>query len=296
MVDVEALNALDLLIWLGRGADAAQRLGCNQTTVSRRSRQCLDLFGLPVLRNHEGRCRIDRHPLLTQVREVHQLHRLRQGSGLRIEASLLAAPLLRSPIPSGWISGHLDGLGRQRPLQMLEERILDAWVTGMGQELPERGLESMHCIPLLQTPLLLAAEPQHPLHHQGHLRIGDLEGVPRLAPRQGLYPRTEQALGSWRCRTAPLPLECPPRRQGQMSSRRKASPRLAPLRYGTAFSLAHQTSLQALPLSLGVQAELTVVMRRDVADSPPMEALIEALQHRALEAALADQGVIAVNG
>lgn len=295
MVDVEALDALDLVIWLGRGADAARRLGCNQSTVSRRSGQCLEVFDLRLLRDADGHCCTAHHPLLHLQREVHQLHRLRLGRGLRIDASLLAAPLLHPRLEPSWISGHGDGLGWQRPIHLLEERILDAWVTGMAQELPDQGLEAFCRIPLLQTPLLMAAEPQHPLVGQGALQLRDLEGMPRLAPRRGWYPRTEQQLGDWRQRTPALLLDQPARRQGLTAPRGPGGTRVPPLQYGTAFSLAQQAVLQPLPLALGVQTELSLVMRCDVRDTLPMEQLTQALQRRALQAALADQGTAGFN-
>jgi hypothetical protein len=62
------------------------------------------------------------------------------------------------------------------------------------------------------------------------------------------------------------------------------------LHYGTRFSLAHQPQLTVLPLDLGVESELTLVMRRDIADQAAMVQLVESLQQRALQAALADLG------
>lgn len=295
MVGLEELDAFDLLIWLGRGVDAAQRLGCNQSTVSRRSNQCLQVFDLRLHRDEEGQACTRRHPLLTLEREVHQLHRLRTGERLRIESSLLAAPLLAPGLPTGWIAGHLNGLGWQRPMQLLEQRICDVWLTAMGQELPKHTLASMLCIPLLRTPLQMAAEAHHPLLRQGTLQTSDLTGFPRLAPRRALYPCTEEQLGPWRHRTAPMSLEEATRYQASKAGGARTSTSALTLHYGTAFSFAHQTLLQVLPLELGVQTQLSLIVRRDVVNNAPIEQLIETLQQRALEAAQAEQGVISLN-
>ena len=288
MIGIEELDALDLTIWLGRGSDAAARLGCNQSTVSRRSHQCLEVFDLRLHRDADGWPRIRQHDLLQLEREVHQLYRLRQGRGLRLDASLLAAPLLRAGTPQGWMVGSLEGLGCQRPLRLLDERILDAWITAMGQDVQPAARSHMLCVPLLVTPLQLACAHGHPLLGEGTLQLADVAGLPRLAPRPGSYPRTEELLGSWRDARRALPLETTPRR------RSTATDHLAPLQvlhYGTRFSLAHQADLTPLPLELGVQTELTLVMRRDLADQVAMVQLVETLQQRARQAALADLGV-----
>jgi hypothetical protein len=288
MVGIEELDALDLTIWLGRGNDAAARLGCNQSTVSRRSNHCLQVFDLHLHKDAEGWPRIRQHDLLQLEREVHQRHRLRQGTHLRLDASLLAAPLLHGNVPRGWIAGSLDGLGWQRPLRLLEERILDAWITAMGQEL-EPGIGSMVlCVPLLLTPMQLACAPGHPLLGQGSLQLQDVAGLPRLAPRPGSYPRTERLLGPWREQHRPLTLEPHPRRRAAVADGLSLD---QVLHYGTRFSLAHQGLLTPLPLDLGVQTELTLVMRRDVSDQAAMVQLVETLQQRALQAALTDLGV-----
>jgi len=294
MIPVEELDALDLLIWLGRGSDAADRLGCNQSTVSRRSKHCLQVFDLRLHRNRDGDPCTRSHDLLHLERQVHQLHRLRRNCNLRLDASLLAAPLLQGALPDGWMVGHLDELGWQRPLQLLQERILDAWITGMGQELRPGVLNGLCCLPLLSTPLLLASQPDHPLQGQGQLRHSDLEGMPRLAPRPGSYPRTEVLLGSWRQGNPPLQLETGARRRlPDAELLLERSPLL--LHYGTAFSLARQSTLRRLPLELGVQTQLSLVIRRDLLDQAALVQLIDTLQQRALAAALADQGVLGLN-
>jgi hypothetical protein len=268
MVLVEELDALDLLIWLGSGSAVAQRLGCDQSTISRRSRQCQQ-----VLRDNA---------MLQLQREVHQLYRLRQGRQLRLDASLLAAPLLGGAQPEGWIAGHLNRLGWRRPLQLLQDRILDAWITAMGQELGQlEGLDVCR-IPLARTPLLLASQPDHPLLRQSRLQLSDVGHLPRLAPRQGRYPRTERLLGA----------------KGLENGGQHRSGSLM-LHYGTAFSLAHQPSLRPLPLDLGVSTELTLVVRRDLVEQPSVGALVHELRQRLVAAcrsgSLADGGLVCLN-
>lgn len=287
MIGIEELDALDLTIWLGRGAAAASRLGCTQSTISRRSNQCLQVFDLRLHRDDEGWPRVREHDLLLLERQVHQLHRLRRGSGLRLDASLLAAPLLAEGTPCGWICGGMDALGWRRPMRLLEERVLDAWITAMGQELATVCQTTMLCIPLLITPLQLACSSGHPLLRETRLRLEDVAGLPRLAPRAGSYPRTERLLGPWRQDREALQLETGPRRRPTLMDLPAPEP---VLHYGTRFSLAHQTRLQALPIDLGVQSELTLVMRRDVCEEAAMLELVDTLQRRGLQAARLDLG------
>lgn len=288
MIGIEELDALDLMLWLGRGSDAARHLDCNQSTVSRRCNHCLEVFDLQLHRDGEGWPRLRQHDLLELEREVHQLYRLRQGRQLRLDASLLAAPLLQAGAPAGWITGHLDGLGWRRPIQLLEERILDAWITAMGQELDALATPALVCIPLLVTPLQLAATPDHPLLGQGALGLNDLVGQPRLAPRRGSYPHTEQLLGSWRERHRPLTLSTTNPRRRERGSTALSQP---VLHYGTRFSLAQQPSLRALPVELGVETQLSLVMRRDLSEQPALQILVETLEQRTHQAVLADLGV-----
>lgn len=286
MISLEDLDALDLVLWLQRGEGAARRLGCDQSTVSRRASRCLKTLGLQLQRNLNGsdglRGDPQRMELLQMQREVHQQHRLMQGRGLRIDASLLAAPFVEQPEPQGWILGDLNGLGWQRPLQLLQMSILDAWITAMGHELPNDKDSPFFCMPLLGSPLVLAAEQGHPLLGEKALSPRDLQGFERVAPRVGRYPRTEALLGDWRLHRPALPLEC-------SRERRREPPKLLPLEYGTGFSLEKQTRLSCLDLNLHVMTELTLVIRRDLVEKPAMAQLIEKLQQRSHASALGSQ-------
>lgn len=282
MVSVDELDALDLLIWLGRGEGAAQRQRCKQSTISRRCQTVLRTFGLRLHKDGDGWPCTGRHALLQREREVHQLHRLGTGLPLRVDASLLAAPLLRPGVPQGWWQGTLDEVGWQRPLQLLRQRILDAWVTGMGHELPAAKSSWFQTIPLLRTPLQLAARSTDPLLLETGLQACDVAAIPRLAPRPGSYPQTEQLLGSWRHRQKPLLLGSQARRRAVLIGAQGDGP-LRLLQYGTAVSLASQTDWRPLALNLGVTTECCLVIHRDLAEHPRLLELLALLRRRAAE-------------
>lgn len=280
MISVDELDALDLLIWLGRGEDAARLQRCNQSTISRRCQSVLRTLALRLSRDADGWPCTARQALLQRERELHQLYRLRTGLPLRVDASLLAAPLLRPGVPQGWWRGPLDEVGWQRPLALLEQRILDAWVTGMGQELPGRESSWFLAIPLLRTPLQLTTRISDPLLLETGLQANDVAGIPRLVPRSGSYAHTERLLGSWRSQQQPLLLESQARRRHlAITGRGDGSGRL--LRYGTTISLAMQAEWRPLALNLGVTTESCLVIHRDLAEDPRLQELLQLLRQRA---------------
>jgi hypothetical protein len=282
MVSVDELDALDLLIWFGRGAPAARQLGCNQSTISRRCQTVLHTFGLRLHKDSHGWPCTESHDLLERERRLHQLYRLKTGQPLRIDASLLAAPLLRQGAPSGWWRGPLDEVGWQRPFQLLRQRILDAWVSGMAQELPAQEQEWFISVPLLETPMLLAASASDPLTQEPGLAIGDVAHLPRLAPRAGSYLHTETLLGAWRRQLQPLELDSRPWRRSRHTGCSPA-PHARLLHYNTAVSLLDRPDLRPLRLNLGVSTVTSLVMHRDLADEPRLQELVLLLRQRAAQ-------------
>lgn len=200
MVHPEELAALDLQIWLRTGQNAAHWLGCNQSTVSRRVESCRRCFGLRLCRV-DGEWQLRGNTLLLEMeRRIHQLHRFQRGENLRLEMSPWLGLLLGTPSPPGWITGTFDHLGIRRPLQLLRERVIDAWFCDCRQELPDRADPDWTVLDLGCLPLQLMADQGHPLAGERGLRREDLTGFPSLALPEGLYPRTAarlMALGLW---------------------------------------------------------------------------------------------------
>ncbi|MCP9805911.1 LysR family transcriptional regulator [Cyanobium sp. T1B-Tous] len=274
MVQADDLDALDLLIWLGTGTEVARHCHCNQSTISRRVHQALRPFGLNLIRRQgEWALRQDSE-LLALERQVHQLHRFLKGSPLRVDASYLAAPLLQdiSTASQAWIQGRIKTIGSHRPLELLRERVLDAWITGMDQDLPQLDPQTFSRIRLLRTPLRIVAAEGHPLHGQGQLSSADLAPFPRLAPRPGQYPRTERQIKRLDFKP-PLHLS-PARHYGPDLT---GAPPLA-LHYGTAITLLHQPSQQPLDFSLNVDSQVSLVVRTDVLEQPGVALLLDRLQ------------------
>lgn len=128
MVTIEDLSALDLLQWWRGGRRVGVHLGCSQSTVSRRVAHCARVFSLRLVRR-QGEWQLRRpNRLLEMERRVHQRYRLLGGAALRLEASGWFASMLALPAPPGWITGGFDDRGPERPLQLLGERVIDAWL------------------------------------------------------------------------------------------------------------------------------------------------------------------------
>lgn len=179
MVDREDLEALDFLLWQRTGELAARALDCHQATVSRRLARCRQVFGLS-LRREQGEWICDPDALLDLERHVHQLGRFLGQRPLRLEGFPIGSAALLWPSPEGWQISCCDHLGVDRPLELLRQRVIDAWVCDADQDLPAEALADLAVVPLWRGPALLAAAAGHPLAGEAGLAIDDLLRFPSL--------------------------------------------------------------------------------------------------------------------
>jgi len=179
MVDREDLEALDFLLWHRTGQLAAAALGCHQATVSRRLARCRSSFGLELWRE-QGEWRCDPNSLLELERHLHQLGRFLGDRCLRIEAFPIGSRALLLPLPQGWVHGPLDHVGVRRPLQLLRERVIDAWLCDADADLPAASCQELAVLPLWSAPVQLVADPRHPLAGERGLSQADLLRFPSL--------------------------------------------------------------------------------------------------------------------
>jgi len=191
MVSLEELAALDLQIWLRTGPQAAQALGCNQSTISRRVERTLGVFRLKLHRRG-GEWHLRGHlQLLRMQRELHQCARFLGQEPLRLEISPLTVPLLVQPPLPGWLLGRGDRLSLLRPLQLLRERILDAWLIDNSVDLPAQEDPEFVRFNLARSPLWLAAVDG--LCLANHLELRPLDSEPPLSNGVSLVVRRDQA-------------------------------------------------------------------------------------------------------
>jgi hypothetical protein len=277
VVTVELLAALDALIWLRTGDRAAGLLSCTQSTVSRASRRCLEVFRLEMEKlDGEWELRGDQ-TLLNLQRRVHQTLRWREGSGLRVEAQHWCSHWLRAASSTPWCGGNGNYFEYQRPLTLLDHGVIDAWICS-GPDYPRHS--DLQAIWFVTMPIHLVVKPGHPLLERGSdLCFEDLADYPVLPLPDGAFPRFQQVLqdlGLWACAERDARLRQAPW-FGQVPLEDLIISFETPLRRA-----AGVTEVGCpLPLRLPVQVGEVVMVKPEFRQSPHLLTLLQALCERA---------------
>lgn len=93
---------------------------------------------------------------------------------------------------------------KTRPLQLLRERVTDAWINNCYPDLPGPDDPELVVVPLSHFPVWLMAARDHPLSGAQSLSSGDLERFPSLALPKGELPTFERVLRAQGLWTSPL--------------------------------------------------------------------------------------------
>ncbi len=276
LVTPEELSALDHLQWLRTGAAAAEAVRSSQPTVSRRVNHVLKRFGCS-LRRQGGEWRVRGYTeLLTAEREVHQIWRLRGGEPLRLEATYWSGPSLALPAPPGWSTGLFDLPGKEIPLRLLRERVIDAWIAGYLPDLPAADDPEFAVIELCHMPCQLQADRNHPLARETGLTPEDLARFPSLALPEGWFPQLETRLKAQQLWSTP---SVQFRRYDESSWEGRTADAVT-LCYGNALNLVLHPELVQLDWSIGHVGGEALVVRRDLAERGPILCLLEELRRR----------------
>jgi DNA-binding transcriptional LysR family regulator len=274
VVQVELLEALDGLIWLRTGHKAASLFNLNQSTVSRNSKRCAEKLYISLVRRN-AEWSLDGDPtLLNLERHVHQISRWRENKSLRLEAQHWSAPLLNSSIPNGWVTGNLNYMEYNRPLQLLKERVIDGWITSYPDALSAED-HDFTTICLSKMPMLLVVKEGHPLLELGaQVTFDDVAAFPILPLPSGSFPRFQRVLeqcGLWR--NAALPAESDWRGRSDIDDLMVgfATPVTLPM-YGDGY--------KALPLQVPVVVGDALVVAREWANSTQICNLVSLLSSR----------------
>ena len=200
VVELDWLTALDGLIWLRTGHQVEAKLGIGQSSVSRLSRRCAEVFGLSLARGgSEWNFKGDT-TLLNLERRVHQAVRWSHGRPLRLEAQHWSGPLLCEPAPAGWIAGCFHFHEYERPLQLLREGVIDAWVASYP-DVPAATDPTIACIGLSRMPIWLVVDQAHPLLELGEqVTFADVAAYPFMPLPDGAFPKFQavlEACGLW---------------------------------------------------------------------------------------------------
>jgi len=283
MVELDQLIALDGLQWLGSGEEVSKRYGLSQATVSRACRRVLKRFDLQIERQNGELELIGDQTLLRLERQVHQQARLAGHRPLRLEATYWSAPTLCADLPAGWLLGRSDIVGVRRNFQMLEDGIVDAWIAGLP-DLPTAEQPDLTAVPLSRMPVFFTCAPGHPLLERQRLTVADIAQFPTLALPSGSYPLVEralQAIGLWNDGVRMT-------RYRRDLWEGKAEAELV-VGYGTPLSMQISGgSLCRLPLQLPIVSGDALVFRRELADSPRLQQLLNHLRAKVSQLAQMD--------
>jgi DNA-binding transcriptional LysR family regulator len=275
VIDLDTLAAFDGLQWLRTGEEVEKRYGVSASTISRQSQRCLRRFGLRLERR-EGEWHVVGDATLLQMeRRVHQTARWLGQRPLRLEATYWSGPLLATPTPPGWILGLSSIVGIPRNLQLVRDRIVDAFLTGLP-DLPDPDDPDLTALVLSSMPVFFVAAPDHPLRRQSRLSLAEIARFPSLALPANSYPRVEadlRRIGLWND-----PVRMTRYRRDHWEGRAEADLTIG---YGTPLSLeVSGGSLVRLPLELPFRSGEALVVRRESHDHPKLLALRQLLLGR----------------
>ena len=273
MVTIEQLEALDMLLWQRSGAAAAASCHCDQSSISRRVDAALKVFGLSIKRDHEYLLRGDKRLLFSQ-RYVHQQARFIGFSNLplRIEATHYIRNFLANPSLPGWVLGPCHHRGYKALLSMLDDRIIDAWITSDLLDLPETSDYTL--FRLWDWPGDLVVSPSHPLAHESKLSLDDVKRFPSLVLPEELYPGLAHAVhakglghsmqlarydkGSWLGMTEDA----------------------VTISYGNCLTIDSDPSLVSIDWDLGLVGGEALIVLSEWAEQPAIALLLEDLRRR----------------
>ena len=275
MVTRDQLDALDLLVWLGTTQQAAQRLGCNQTTVNRWVIGCSSQLSIEIRRmgaNHRLSGDLD---LLALERQIHQLIRLRRHENLRLEATHCTAHLLQNPPLQGWVLGNFDHHGVHRMHDLLRQRVVDAWISSDSFDLPPEDDPELQAIPLSRWPAWLLASPNHPLAGETGVTTEDLDRFPVLEFPSSIYPRMAAALADLGFGASQQRLHRYDRGSWNLQTADQVT-----LSFGSAVSVLGQGAQARIAWDVGLISGESLLVRRDVAGESAVALLVQHLRRR----------------
>lgn len=263
MVTVDCLAALDHLVWLRTGQRAAEALITTQPTISRNSKKCLSTFALQ-LRRQGGEWQLSGDcSLLNLERRVHQQLRWQQNGSLRLEAQHWCAPGFASLQAPGWTLGNFNYLEYTRPLELLSQGVIDAWLCSAPDAPTQPELTGLQ---LNTMPMQLLVRPDHPLLSQGTtLSWDDLLPYPVQPLPAGAFPVFEAVIAG--CGLLP----CPEREQAMKAAPWYGQRPLEDLLIVFSSPLTQQIygeTLVPLPLTLPIEVGDVLMVRSDYADHP----------------------------
>ena len=282
MISIADLKYLDFQIWLRSGEECAKRLFTTQSTISRRNAETLKILNLKTKRDDFGEWIIEGDTkLLSMERNIHQLYRLSNNEEkLRLEATFWAGPTLAQPAPEGWVNGVWNHVGMARPLHLIHEGIIDAWISSYQPDLPEPDNPDFAVIDLCKTPVKLVANKHHPLAKKKDICKQDLESFPALSLPKGWFPRTEEKLRSHGLWSTEARMKRYKRELWEGKTEDQTT-----LSYATCLGLEAMENLSVLDYDLDLTSGESLIVKRSLMNSKKVHSLLSCLKRRILKKA-----------
>jgi hypothetical protein len=161
LVSVDLLASLDHLQWLRTGLRAGEALNSSQSKICRSVKRCEAILGIRLTKVDSEWITAGDTDLLAAERHVHQHYRWSKGRPLRLDGNhslLYERDALRQ---LGWTCGSLDNTCHERLSQLLEQRVIDAWMIGGNADQIDRS--TFHAYEL-QPGVTLMIKPQFVTH------------------------------------------------------------------------------------------------------------------------------------
>ena len=289
MIRIADLKYLDFQIWLRSGEECAKRLFITQSTISRRNAETLKTLDLKTKRDELGEWIIEGDKtLLNMERNIHQLYRLGNNEEkLRLEATFWSGPTLATPVPEGWINGVWDHVGMTRPLHLIREGIIDAWISSYQPDLPEPDNPDFAVIDLCKTPVKIVANEYHPLAKKKGICQQDLESFPALALPKGWFPCTEEKLRSHGLWSTEARIKRYKRELWEGKTEDQTT-----LSYATCLGLEVMENLIVLDYDLDLTSGESLIVKRSLMNSKKVHSLLSCLKERILEKSKIHDGLV----
>jgi len=284
VVAIEDLALLDALIWFGAGEIASQKMPVTQSTVSRVAAKVANAFGLELVKTQGAWQILGDTQYLDQERLLHQRMRLNGSGPMRVEAQYYSSPVFCTKLRElNYLLGNFDFLDFNRPIELLRQGVLDAWIAGYP-DLPAPDDPDLVCFHLTRLPLRLVVSTNHPLASQGEtVTLDDVADFPCMSLKDGAFPDSQKILESLGLWNTPARIN----RYDQRKWLGKTSDQVS-VSYASVFSIElFPEPMVFLPVDLGMDVGETLVVRREHQRHPRTEALLATLKESAV--ALAEQ-------
>lgn len=268
MISLDGLASLDCLQWLRTGSRAAEMLGTSQSSISREAKKCEAIFDIKITKRSSEWIIQGETQLLDSERQIHQQFRWDSDRPLRLDAQHWLRDSCAPLALDGWLKGNMNYLTYDRPIYLLRQRIIDAWLCCYPDAPNHSELASFQ---LCSMPSYLVVHKSHPLLERGSsLSLDEVRRYPLLGLPEGAFPKFQSMLERLGLSSATKP------------PADKSSYPIEDLLIGIASPLTlnlYGPEHTCLPINLPIAVGDALVVHSDYAEHPRTYALIKSLLH-----------------